>query len=135
MLPQHYIGVRFRVLPIIHYLQWIRTFVTGPFPTLDRYYWTWGWRNMRRSYFNDDFHTFGLEWNDKYLWTYVDSRINQILSLRFDKKSFWERGMFPQTIVNGTGEVRLQDPWVLADNNVAPFDQSASFHPTYLIRP
>ena len=30
---------------------------------------TWGYMEQRRQYYNQGFHTFGLEWNDQYLWT------------------------------------------------------------------
>lgn len=40
------------------------------------------------------------------------------------KNSFWNRGGFPPTAVNGSGgeEVVVQDPWE-GRPNVAPFDQ------------
>jgi hypothetical protein len=45
----------------------------GPTVELDRYWKTWGYRQQRRTYYNEEFHTFGLEWNDKYLWTCASS--------------------------------------------------------------
>ena len=41
----------------------------GPNTDLDRLYMTWGFREQRRTYYNQEWHTFGLEWNDKYMWT------------------------------------------------------------------
>jgi hypothetical protein len=78
---------------------------------------------MRRSTWADDFHTFGMEWNENFLWTYVDSRVNQIISLRFNKESFWTRGKFPTTFTNGSDIVKLTNPWSKSTENVAPFDQ------------
>ena len=54
----------------------------------------------------------------------IDSRISQVISLRFGQ-SFWNRGQFPVTITNTTtGDVvKLTNPWLLSPNNVAPFDQ------------
>jgi hypothetical protein len=30
---------------------------------------TWGYREQLRTYYSQKYHTYGLEWNDKYLWT------------------------------------------------------------------
>lgn len=30
---------------------------------------TWGYREQRRSSYNQGFRTFGFEWNENYLWT------------------------------------------------------------------
>jgi hypothetical protein len=30
---------------------------------------TWGYREQRRTYYNQVYHKYGLEWNDKYMWT------------------------------------------------------------------
>lgn len=55
----------------------------------------------------------------------IDSRVSQVISLRFNKDSFWNRGKFPSTITNTTtGDVvKLLNPWAASENNVAPFDQ------------
>lgn len=95
----------------------------GPTPKFDRYYWTQGWRNMRRATWAEDYHTFGMEWNENFLWTYVDSRVNQVISLRFNKESFWSRGKFPTTMQNGSDIVKLTNIWSKSEENVAPFDQ------------
>ncbi|RXK40041.1 hypothetical protein M231_02681 [Tremella mesenterica] len=102
----------------------------GPDTDLDRLYLTWGYREQRRTYYNQKWHTFGLEWNDKFMWTYIDSRVSQVISLRFNKESFWKRGNFPSTITNTTtGDVqKLINPWIQSENKVAPFDQ-----PFYLV--
>ena len=84
-------GMKLCVLIIFMVFPWISQIVTGrgnsasyPFRGLnfissilhwgvsndyDRYYWTWGWTEQRRSYYNAQFHTYGIEWTDKYLWT------------------------------------------------------------------
>lgn len=41
----------------------------GPTPALDRLYLTCGYREQRRTYYSKRFRTFGLEWNDKFMWT------------------------------------------------------------------
>ncbi|KAM3587176.1 Binding Protein (BGBP) [Umbelopsis sp. WA50703] len=60
--------------------------------------------------FADDFHIWGLEWNEDGLRTYVDN--TTMLSVNFDQ-SFWERGKFPKWATN---------PWKGA-GITAPFDQ------------
>lgn len=75
--------------------------------------------------YNDKFHTFGLEWSDKYLYTYIDSRLIQVLFVGFDTP-FFSRGYFPSTDSNGT---KIENPWNGAGTSYAtPFDQ-----PFYLI--
>ncbi|KAI8140183.1 concanavalin A-like lectin/glucanase domain-containing protein [Fennellomyces sp. T-0311] len=65
------------------------------------------------STFADDFHTYGLEWSEDGLRTYVDNKT--ILLVDFDQ-SFYERGNFPEWAAN---------PWSSGDIS-APFDQE--FH-------
>ncbi|CDH58389.1 beta--glucan-binding [Lichtheimia corymbifera JMRC:FSU:9682] len=60
--------------------------------------------------FADDFHTYGLEWNEDGLRTYIDGKT--VLLLDFDQ-SFWDRGEFPEWSMN---------PWKSGDIG-APFDQ------------
>ena len=45
-----------------------------------------------------------------------------MIDLRFDKESFFQRGEFPKTVINGTTEVVLENPWEGRPNS-APFDQ------------
>lgn len=56
--------------------------------------------------------------------------MSQVVSLRFKKESFWNRGFFPGTIVNDTSIIKLTNPWIQSENNVAPFDQG-----TFMIYP
>lgn len=65
------------------------------------------------------FHTFGLEWSEKYIFTYIDTRLLQILYTNF-KEPLWQRGNFPLSDSNGT---RLIDPWSQTGNAATPFDQ------------
>ncbi|WWC88556.1 uncharacterized protein L201_003467 [Kwoniella dendrophila CBS 6074] len=95
----------------------------GPTADLDRQYLTWGYREQRRTYYSQQYHTFGLEWNDKFMWTYIDSRVSQVISYRFNKESFWTRGKFPTTYTNNTEVIKLINPWLSSQENVAPFDQ------------
>ena len=64
-------------------------------------------------------HTYGLEWSEKYLFTYIDTRLLQILYNPFNEY-LWTRGQFPLSNSNGT---TLTNPWVNDPNLNAPFDQ------------
>jgi hypothetical protein len=64
--------------------------------------------------------TFGLEWSENYLYTWVDSRLQQVLFVDFKKKDFWQRGHFQGQYENGT---LLTNPWYISGNKNAPFDQ------------
>ncbi|KZV98607.1 concanavalin A-like lectin/glucanase [Exidia glandulosa HHB12029] len=98
-------------------LQW------GPtvgFNAVDR---TRGWYQRRRTNFNQAFHTFTLEWTDKFLWVFVDNRVQRVFKLDFRKQGFFERGDFPRTFRNGTDEAFTPDPWINSKSNAVPFDQ------------
>jgi len=43
-----------------------------------------------------DFHTFGLEWSENYLYTYIDNRLLQVVSVAFGSSGgdMWSRGGF-----------------------------------------
>lgn len=70
------------------------------------------------------FHTFGIEWSENYIFTYVNSRLLTVLFTNFNQR-LWERGNFPLANQNGT---RYVDPWAKTGNRNTPFD-----HPFYLI--
>ncbi len=83
------------------------------------------WRtNVKRkalhTTYSEKFHTFGLEWSEKYLFTYVDTRLLQVLYTNFDQP-LWERGAFPLSAANGT---RFIDPWSQTGRTSTPFDQN-----------
>jgi hypothetical protein len=65
------------------------------------------------------FNTFGIEWSQKYLFTYVNSRLLQVLYTNFNEP-LWKRGAFPAANSNGT---RLQDVWSQTGRDNTPFDQ------------
>lgn len=93
----------------------------GPDQPNDAWWRTNNKRGALHSTFADRFHTFGLEWTEKYLFTYLDSRLMQVLYVNFDpKQSLWERGDFPLSGENGT---RFIDPWSQTGNPSTPFDQ------------
>ena len=47
----------------------------GPNQNSDAYWRTLGTYTFPRSDFADDFHTFGFEWSEKYMFMYLDSRL------------------------------------------------------------
>lgn len=82
------------------------------------------WRNnvKRRALhttYAKGFHTYGVEWSEKYIFTYIDTRLLQVMYTHFDK-SFWTYGQFPLSDSNGT---RLEDPWSYTGRPSTPFDQ------------
>lgn len=68
--------------------------------------------------FADDFHVFGLYWDDKRMYTYIDNENNKVLDLDFSV-SFWDRA-------NKAGfkwdVMKLFNPWSTSSNR-APFNQ------------
>ncbi|ORY19791.1 hypothetical protein BCR34DRAFT_595240 [Clohesyomyces aquaticus] len=98
----------------------------GPVSEADAFYKTSGQHRLRRTDYSKSFHTFGVEWSEDYLFTYIDSRLLQVFFIKFKKyKSMWDRGGFGQTIVNHSA---LFDPWSQTGRANTPFDQ-----PFYLI--
>jgi hypothetical protein len=91
----------------------------GPDPTNDAYLHTTNHKNALHSEYGDAFHTYGLEWTEKYLFTYVDTRLLQVMYNTFSKP-FWPQGGFPFATENGT---RLVDPWSQTGRPQTPFDQ------------
>ncbi|KAK4938004.1 hypothetical protein LTR10_021493 [Elasticomyces elasticus] len=91
----------------------------GPDSTDDAWWRTYRKINALHSSFPQQFHTFGLEWSEKYLYTYLDSRLLQVLYNRFDIP-FWQRGDFALSYSNGTS---TSDPWSQTGNDATPFDQ------------
>ena len=91
----------------------------GPSSASDAFWRTNVKRQALHTTFANKFHTFGLEWSEKYIFTYVDSRLLQVLYVNFKKEPMWQRGNFPQ-IENGT---RTHDPWGHTGRLNTPFDE------------
>ncbi|UPK99869.1 hypothetical protein LCI18_010804 [Fusarium solani-melongenae] len=84
-----------------------------------RSYGEWGGKRVR---YTDDFHTYGLEWSEKYLFTWLDGRLRQVIFFDFTKnKNLWTYGEFAGESVNGSVPV---DPWGSTGLPNTPFDQS-----------
>lgn len=91
----------------------------GPDPKTDSYLQTVNQLSALHSYFGDQFHTYGLEWTEDYIFMYVDTRLLQVLYVPFDRR-FWGRGNFPAATANGT---TLSDPWSHTGRYSSPFDE------------
>ncbi|KAF2719452.1 glycoside hydrolase family 16 protein [Polychaeton citri CBS 116435] len=91
----------------------------GPDPANDAWWQNNNKRQALHTSYSSGFHTFGLEWNEKYIFTYVDSRLAQVLYLNFNKP-MWSRVDWPVSNENGT---RYVDPWSQTGDLATPFDQ------------
>lgn len=98
----------------------------GPDKSSDAYWRTTAGRAVRRSDFSDKFHTFGIEWSEDYLFTYMDSRLYTVLWVGFKDKPLWQKGNFG-TFVDSNSSYYV-DPWSSTGRKNTPFDQ-----PFYLI--
>ncbi|KAF2691892.1 glycoside hydrolase family 16 protein [Lentithecium fluviatile CBS 122367] len=92
----------------------------GPLPEVDAFYKTSGQHQTRRTDYSAQFHTFGVEWSENYLFTYIDSRLLQVFFVKFNKP-MWERGEFSKSLVNDSA---LYNPWVQTGKYNTPFDQA-----------
>ncbi|EJT70769.1 beta-1,3-glucan-binding protein [Gaeumannomyces tritici R3-111a-1] len=81
-------------------------------------------RQALKSTYSSGFNTFGLEWSQNYLFTYVNSRLLQTMYVNFDTP-LWKRGNFPE--YGGDGK-KLDNVFAEQNRNNVPFD-----HRFYLI--
>ncbi|TFK20537.1 concanavalin A-like lectin/glucanase [Coprinopsis marcescibilis] len=93
----------------------------GPAPGLNGVENTYSWWSNKRESFGDKFHTYALEWTPDFLRIYVDSRLQTLLDLRFDKP-FFNRAKWPATVFDGKSVTQLHNPWSNG-TNATPFDQ------------
>ncbi|OKL57256.1 hypothetical protein UA08_07422 [Talaromyces atroroseus] len=95
----------------------------APVSTLDAYWRTSGVKYMTRGDYSDSYHTFGMEWSDSYIYTWVDSRLAQSMYIPFGKKygTMYDRGKFSTMSVNGSIPI---DPWSGTGRYNTPFDQA-----------
>lgn len=91
----------------------------GPNSGMDAWYRTFAKKNALHTTFAAKAHTFGLEWSEKYLFTYIDDRLLEALYVPFTKP-LWPQGYFEASTQNGT---RVVDPWSQTGNPSTPFDQ------------
>lgn len=88
----------------------------GPNPANDAWWKTNVKRSALHTTYAAGFNTFGVEWSQKYLFTYINSRLLQVLYTNFDKP-LWKRGDFPLSTNNVT------DAWSQTGRDNTPFDQ------------
>uniref|UniRef100_A0A093V4X5 Beta-1,3-glucan-binding protein n=1 Tax=Talaromyces marneffei PM1 TaxID=1077442 RepID=A0A093V4X5_TALMA len=95
----------------------------APNPVLDAFYRTNGVKYTTRGDYSDNYHTYGMEWSDEYIYTWVDSRLAQSMYIPFGKKygTMYERGNFASMSVNGSIPL---DPWSGTKRYNTPFDQA-----------
>ena len=98
----------------------------GPFSWLNGVSKTYGWWNDRRHSYDEGFHTYSMEWNEKFIRMYVDTRLHHLLEVSFNKP-FFQRGDFPPYVANGSQTIATPNPW-MNGTNASPFDK-----PFYLI--
>ncbi|TKY89369.1 hypothetical protein EX895_001900 [Sporisorium graminicola] len=94
----------------------------GPNTIFDGYGYATSARNLWRKWYNQESHTFGLEWTEDKLFTWERTPVWKVLQTNYGK-GFWNRGKFPNQMANGT---ILTNPWSGAQGkyaNAAPFDQ------------
>jgi len=86
--------------PDVGHNQWYRTHETYTMPN--------------GGNLNQDFHTYGLYWDEHMLYTYIDNDTQKILHVNFTSESMWHRGE-----LDGSG---MHNPWS-SGTKAAPFDQ------------
>ncbi len=100
---------------------WLTNILIGPSADTDAFWRTTAGKALRRKDYSDNFHTFGLEWTEDYLFFYVDTRLTEVQYISFQtKENFWERGEFNTLADNPQ---YLPNPWNQSGSNAAPFDQ------------
>lgn len=94
----------------------------GPSTVQDAFWRTNAVNQEYHSDFTEGFNTFGLEWTDEYLYTYINSHLRQVFYLKFDEP-FFDKGRWPA--IDATNKTAIENPWAGSTKiNVAPFDQS-----------
>lgn len=73
--PDNYTDGRNSIISALHW---------GPSPMTDAFWRTSGKHNVKRTDYSKAFHTYGLEWNQDYLFTYIDSKLLVSCAAHFD---------------------------------------------------
>ncbi|CAK7225893.1 hypothetical protein SCUCBS95973_006016 [Sporothrix curviconia] len=93
----------------------------GPDTTEEPWQYTTGTRDSLHSEYHEQFHTFGLEWTEDYIFVWVDYRLAQVFYTKFRRDGFWGLGGFPATYSNGS---LIVNPWTGPGTGPAtPFDR------------
>ncbi|KAJ9474286.1 hypothetical protein PHBOTO_004351 [Pseudozyma hubeiensis] len=81
------------------------------------------WRGMRvlwRKFYNEDFHTFGVEWDEHGIWTWEGSRNHRVMDKKFKKHAI---DIVPVDHDSHGVYIPPPNPWHESKNKSAPFDQ------------
>lgn len=95
----------------------------GPTSDTDAYWKTTNAKKLRRGDYASGYHTYGIQWDDSYIYFYIDSKVHQILFIGFhENEGLYERGNFAEKAENDT---LLDNPWAMSNSTTgnAPFDQ------------
>jgi beta-glucanase (GH16 family) len=60
---------------------------------------------LRRQDLGEGFHTYGIEWSEDYMFTWVDNRVVQMMYIGFGSSwggNMFERGLFQNMWINGS---------------------------------
>jgi hypothetical protein len=80
---------------------------------------TFNSRSIRRTDYSKAFHTYGIEWSEKYMYTYIDNRLQQILYVDFSSgQSMWTRSGLANMGYSA------ENPWSQTARDNTPFDQA-----------
>lgn len=96
----------------------------APTPATDAYWRTTSANKIRRGDYSDEFHTYGFQWTEKYLYFYVDTKIRQIFFMGFkSNKPLYELGEFSRQSDENAN--LLANPWSNSSTTAgnAPFDE------------
>uniref|UniRef100_A0A093Y6A9 Beta-1,3-glucan-binding protein n=1 Tax=Talaromyces marneffei PM1 TaxID=1077442 RepID=A0A093Y6A9_TALMA len=94
----------------------------GPSSGLDAFWLSTRGKALRRTDFSKGFHTFGLEWSEDYIFTWVDNPLQQVMYWAFPKNTnMFQRGQFTGRTANNS---LVTDPWSHTGRPNSPFDQS-----------
>lgn len=91
----------------------------GPDKSTDAWWQTYEKLPASHTTYSSGFNTFCLEWSEKFLFTYVNTRIMQVLYVPFDKP-LWQRGRFWEK--KNENDTAYRNVWGSSTN--APFDQA-----------
>lgn len=79
-------------------------------------------KTLQRGDLAQGYHTYGMQWSEDYIFTYLDTPLKQILYYKFPKgRTMWQAGDFASYTVNKS---ILVDPWAQSGDSNAPFDQA-----------
>lgn len=85
----------------------------GPDWSANQYTKTHAEKKASSGTFADGFHVFGLYWDNKTIYTYLDTDSNRVLQVNHTDMSYWQR----------SGITNRANPWQYSKNKNAPFDR------------